>query len=547
MSLIPRIPVVHQMRRKVAAAAYGSTLYQWTLGGAIPERLLVVPPDPWPGDAERGRWLCQDVFCIGTAQLPLHDGDFEPRGLSPVWHDHIQSFEWLRDLRALGGDQGRRQARAIILAWIDRYETWHEQSWRPDLTGRRIAVWIALHDFFAASADEVFRTNYMASLLRQSRHLARTLPGTMCGVELLQAVRGLVYAGLALEGRENWLEQGLDILEAESTRQILNDGGHISRSPAHLQTAMQVFIDVRSALLAGQYPVPAFIQHTIDRMAQAMRFMRYSDRHYALFNGTQEGEAALMDTVQMLANAQGRVVKSLPDSGYERLSVGRSVAMMDVGRAPIWPHDGDAHAAPLAFEFIYGKERIFVSCGSHPVDPEWDEVLRGTAAHNALTLDYRNACEIRKDGHFGRRTRNVVAVREDMQGACLVDAVHDGYVPLNGISHRRRLYLSDHGHDLRGEETLTCGVGLSKPVEAIIRFHLHPRVLVSLVRGKQEALLRLPGGSGWRFSQSGGALALDNSIYLGSGHRPRKTKQIVVSVPVETDFTQIKWALQREG
>ena len=545
--MMSRIGLIHNIRRRAAATAYGTAFYQWTLGGAIPTRLVVIPPDPWPGDAERGRWLCQDVFSIGTAQYPVRDGDFEPKGIPDIWHTHIHGFEWLRDLRALGGDVGRRQARAMILAWIDRYENWNEKTWRADLTGQRIAVWIALHDFFAASADEIFQTNYMASLLRQSRHLSRTLPGAASGVKLLLAIRGLAYAGLAFEGRESWLEQALDLLESETSRQILSDGGHVSRSPQNLQDAMRVYIDIRSALLAGQYPVPDFVQHAIDRMAQALRFLRYSDRHFALFNGTQEGDPAMIEMVQMLANAHGKVMKCLPDSGYERVTIGRSLLMADVGRAPVWPHDQDAHAAPLAFEFSYGKERIFVSCGSHPVDDEWDDVLRGTAAHCALSLDYRNACEIRKDGHFGRRTRNVVSTREETQGACLIDAVHDGYVPLNGITHRRRLYLSDHGHDLRGEETLSCSVGLSKPVEAIIRFHLHPRVLVSLVRGKQEALLRLPGGSGWRFSHTGGAMALDNSIYLGDGHRPRKTKQLVITAGIDTDFTQLKWALQREG
>ncbi len=547
MSMLMRIHALNHLRHKATAAAYGTSLYQWTLGGSIPDRLAVIPPDPWPGDSGRGRWLCQDVFSLHGEQLPVRDGNFEPKGISDVWMNHIHAFEWLRDLRALGGDQGRVQARAMVTAWIDRYHSWHEMSWRADLTGRRIAVWISQHDFFAASADEIFQTNYMASLLRQARHLSRAVPGTLAGLPLLHAIRGLAYAGLAFEGRENWLEQALDLLDDQTSKQIFSDGGHISRAPDQLLEVMRIYIDIRSALLSGQYPVPHFVQHAIDRMAQALRFMRYSDRHFALFNGAQLGDPAMIEMVQMLANAHGRVLKSLPDSGYERATAGRSLLMMDVGRAPVWPHDDRAHAAPLAFEFSYGKERIFVSCGSHPLDNEWSQVLRGTAAHCALTLDHRDACEIRKDGHFGRRTRNVVVDREEHGGACLIDGVHDGFVPLNGISHRRRLYLSDQGHDLRGEETLTCSVGLSKPVEATIRFHLHPRVQVSLIRGKQEALLRLPGGSGWHFSHSCGTLKLDNSVYLGEGCRPRKTKQLVLTLPMDSDYAQMKWALQREG
>lgn len=545
---MPNLGVLSNIRHKASAMAYSSPLYQWTLGGQIPERLAVIPPDPWPGDAGSGRFLCHDTFMLGGEQFPVHNGVFPMDGIPAVWLSHIHAFEWLRDLRALGGDQGRRQARAMITSWMDQCgNAWNETSWCPHLTGRRIAVWISLYEFFAASADDVFQTNYFASLIRQARHLSRALPGSLAGLPLLQAVRGLAFAGLAFEGRENWLEQALDLLDKETPKQIFSDGGHVSRSPAQLTEAIRVYIDIRSALQAAQYPVPEFVQHAIDRMAQALRFLRMTDRHFVLFNGTQEGDPALQEMIQLVANAPGRVLKSMPDTGYERVSIGRSLLMVDSGRAPVWPHDGQAHAAPMAFEFMYGKERIFVSCGTHPVDGDWKDVLRGTAAHNTLTLDHRNACEIRKDGHFGRRTRNVVVTREEMSGVCLIDGAHDGYVPLNGISHRRRLYLSDQGHDLRGEETLTCSVGLSKPVEVSIRFHLHPRVLVSLVRGKKEALLRLPGGSGWRFAQTGGTISLENSVYLGEGCRPRKTKQLVISGVMDADLAQFKWAVQREG
>lgn len=542
-----RMNILSHLKHRASAAAYGTTIYQWSLGGNIPDRLAVIPPDPWPGDAASGRLMCHDIFTCQGEELAANGGTFEPDGASPAWRDYIQSFEWLRDLRTLGGDVGRRQARSMVLAWVDRYGNWNEYAWRLDLVGRRVAMWLALYEFFAASADDVFQTNYLASLLRQARHLSRSLPGTQAGLGLLQAIKGLAYAGLAFEGRESWLEQALGLLEHETGRQILGDGGHVSRSPAQLVEAMRVYIDLRAALQAGQYPVPMFLQHAIDRMAQAMRFLRYGDRGLALFHGAQEGDRALMDMVQMIANAHGKVMRSLPDTGFERVGIGRGLLMVDTGRAPVWPYDSRAHAAPLSFEFCYGKERMIVACGTHPTDPQWQESLRGTAAHNTVTLDHKNACEIRQDGHFGRRIRNVVVTREDVNGASLIDGVHDGYVPMNGISHRRRMYLSDHGHDLRGEETLTCSIGLSRPVDVTLRFHLHPRVPVSLVRGRKDALLRLPSGAGWRFTQTGGTLSLENSVYLGEGGRPRKTKQLVISTRMEKDLLQMKWALQREG
>src|SRR5690606_5834176 len=125
-----------------------------------------------------------------------------------------------------------------------------------------------------------------------------------------------------------------------------------------------------------------------------LRFFRYTDKGLAVFHGTQEGECGFLGCVLLKANAKGRVLRGLPQSGFERVTMGRSVLMVDAGGAPAYPYDDAVHAAPLAFEFVYGKERMIVSCGAQALDDDWAEALRATAAHNALSLDYRNACEI---------------------------------------------------------------------------------------------------------------------------------------------------------
>lgn len=166
--------------------------------------------------------------------------------------------------------------------------------------------------------------------------------------------------------------------------------------------------------------------------------------------------------------------------------------------------------------------------------------------HTALTIDDRNVCEIHRDGSLARKPKKVLVNREDKNGGVLIDACHDGYLPLNGITHRRRVYIGDQGHDIRGEDNLTCSVGLGRTHDIAVRFHLHPRVTASLVNEGREVLLRLHGGTGWRLSCEGATLALDDSIYLGEGSRPRKTKQIVLRTRMESDFTQVKWVCQKE-
>ncbi len=540
------IELVRHLRSKAGRLACRSAVYNWSLGGCIPGKLDVKLADPWPGDAEKGRWLCGGIFDLGGEQLEISGNFWEPYGVGKAWYDYLHGFEWLRDLRSLGGDAGRSHARTLLESWIERHPCWDEQSWRPDLLGARISIWVALYDFFGSSADDSLQRIFFESLVRQTRHLSRTISAMPTGLGIFAACKGLLFAGVALSGYEQWIEQSLDRLDREIDRQILPDGGHISRNPQALVSILRSLLDIRCALLAARYPLPEKIQHAIDRICPALRFFRYGDKHTATFNGSCEGDRGLIDILLVHANARGKALGSLPQSGYERVSLGKGLLFADCGKAPERPFDSGAHAAPLAFEFSYGRERIFVNCGSHATSDEWQGMLRGTAAHNTVCLGYRNACEIREDGHFGRKAQKVTIERQESEDACLLDMSHDGYVPLNGVTHRRRLFLSEAGCDLRGEDTLNCSIGLGKPVDVCLRFHLHPKVQVSLVQDGREALLKLPSGSGWRFSNSAGVIALEESVYLCCGTRPRKTRQLVINGLMESDFAQVKWRLTRE-
>lgn len=553
------------LKSRASHLTFNSVLYNWSLGGFfgrgdVPDRLVVRPVDVWPGDAEAGARLCGGVFSLGAEELQLRGTCWEPFGVSDAWMAHMHGFSWLRDLRSLAEQGGkaksedcRVQARMMILAWIDRYRGWSAMSWRADITGERLAMWISLYEFFShdcldGACDEEFHDLFFESLGRQGVHLSRAIVAEeLQGIGLLKAAKGLLYAGLAFEGRELWVEQALDILEDEAERQILGDGAHVSRGAGQLLEALQIYVDVRSALRCGGYPLPESIQHVIDRMGPAVRFYRYNDKGFAVFNGAQTGDGAFVDCVLAQTGAKGKILESLPCAGYERVQLGRSLLMFDCGNSPPRPFDVRAHGAPLAFELSYGRERLFVNCGSHPYDGEWQEALKATAAHNTVVLGNRNACEIGQGGHMTRRVRKVSAMREDTKDACLLDATHDGYESLNGFKHRRRLYLSGDGYDLRGEDILQAAIIPARGIEAAVRFHLHPRVNVSLINGGAEALLRLPSGLGWRFKHVGGILALEDSVYMGAGVVPRKTKQLAIYGQITDKHAQIKWGLHREG
>ena len=111
-----------------------------------------------------------------------------------------------------------------------------------------------------------------------------------------------------------------------------------------------------------------------------------------------------------------------------------------------------------------------------------------------------------------------------------------GYVDYRkkiGLLHKRRVYMSIEGDDVRGEDTLLVPLGAvplsnnEKPYD--IRFHFHPDVRVSLSQDQKSALLIQAGKTGWRFRTDHGPIKIENSLYLGTGSTPRKCQQIVIS------------------
>lgn len=545
VAIADKMRVLQDWRKQAETAAHSSNIYNWLLSsGTLPRQFAVKMIDPWPGNIEIGRAMCKGLFTSGGASIPFAQNLWDETDLYPQWSNQLHGFTWLRDLRALGGDTSRRMARQMVDQWMANNDRWDASIWKADILGQRITMWLSTYDFFCGSADERFQERYIGSLMRQTKHLSRVFPEGLEGLPLLRAGKGLIFAGLAFPGREQWAIQGFDAVLAALPKLILKDGGHASRSPQQLVETLQIMLDLRCALYRSNYPVPEVLQKTIERAGQALKFFRYGDKKLALFNGGQECDALVLDTMQAQIISTGKPETTLRDSGFERAALGRALFMLDTGSIPEGIYNRTHHSAPLAFEFSYGRDRIFTNCGGHPSNPDWQQVLRHTAAHNALTINGRPVHDFHEDGSIIRQHAPIECTRVDTKETCLLDASHDGYGRA-GVTHRRRFYLSNQGHDLRGEETLSAKKVPNKPRQIDVRFHLHPSAQVSLDKESGEAQIRLPGGTSWRFYCVGGDLKLESSIHFAAGIRPAKTQQLLISSSMAEAALQLKWALQR--
>lgn len=549
--------------RSLVEALYATPVYGLLLAGKAPDGLAAVPADPWPGDAQTGAALIEGMYRFGGQEVSSGSPPWSASSVDDAFLDPLHGFAWLRDLRAAGGDVARGAARRAITDWITRQSRWRPLSWRPDILGLRLSMWLGSYDFHAASADDAYRERLLASAARQARHLARTAPGRIAGAPALSAVKGLVYAAVCLPEMRSRLPSALRLLWREIDGQVLHDGVHIQRRPSLHLSVLRDLIDLRSLLCRLDTPETAIavdrLQKAIDRMGPALRIFRHGDGRLAAFNGGQEGDPVLIDSVLAQADTSGRPIRRAEDAGFERAVCGRATLLFDVGAPPPVAYRHGTHAGLLAFELSVGRERLVVNCGSlpgldHPTGlqrlvtrgplAQWRDGLRTTVAHSTVGVGDGDAVAIGPGLSVGNETPEVVIHRTDNQGAVLLAAKADGYAGAFGLSHHRTLYLTAAGDRLTGEDVLS-GTGGH---EFTVRFHLHPKVRASLVTGGDAILLRTATGEGWRFKATGGAIDLEESVYWATGTGgPRRSSQIVVAGTTQGGATTVRWTFCREG
>lgn len=509
--------------------------------GRTPDAPALSVRDPWPGDTARAARLLQGELDVAGATRPLGGPAWSDSAGPPDLRAAAHGFTWLRDLRALGTDGARTRARTLTAEWIaaparDRIAE------RPDVAGARITAWLGHYDFFVASADDAFRAALMARLVIDARMLAASIPGDEIDSRALTALKGLIAASVALPSQATYLTRCMRLLPQEIARQVLPDGCHAERSPAAQLAALQDLTEIRALLQAALAQPPAALSSAIERMAPALRALRHGDNGLALFNGSREEPQGLVELVLTQAGRGGRAPAGLAESGFQRLQAGRSLLLVDCGPPPPHGIDHRAHAGTLAMELSVGRERLIVNCGAAPPsNGPWRDAARATAAHSTLVVADTNSAELKPEG-LGRVPTTVEAQRQEANGAHWLEASHDGYRPLNGAVHHRRLYIAESGEDIRGEDSIEAPT----PLPFAVRFHLHPAVVASVQQDGHTVVLRLPAGGVWSLRVKGLDLALEPSIYLG-GPEPRPTQQVVLTPPNDgTDPIQkAEWAITK--
>jgi uncharacterized heparinase superfamily protein len=555
------------MTRQIWIELYGLPGYGQTLKGRPwglkPSAFSAAPRDFRPLEAAgQGKSILQGRFTLAGISLdvPAPQDPWDRASPSRGFAEALHSYDWLPSLMQ-EGEAGAREALRLTLAWGRVFHRWAPFAWDPDRMARRLLHLAPALRRMGTVANDTERGQLAVLVARQARQLLRP-PGPAAGAApraVAVAVTGCAVAGLA---GARLRRRGLKRLARVLPRSLRPDGALLSRSP---EAGLELLFDLlmlKDGMTQLSETLPETVETALGQLAVATRSLVMPDGRLPGVHGggvsTPVRVSAALSAAGLGAPSGDGQAPQAPVGGLARMRSPLLSLMIDVEPPPRGAWTEAACAQPLALEIVCGRDRLITGCGWTPRAFE-RQGLRLTPGHSTLTLSETSLGEPLGGWQadlMGPRllTRPYSVHHEERQGdgALWLEAQHDGWAPLVGLSHQRRLYLDQRLDELRAEERLFPADQAPTPAPVLaapyaVRFQLEPGVQASLARDRRSILLRGHSGRGWWFRTDGPDVAIEPSVHCVEG-QTRRALQIVVRGSARTDAeTRIRWKLNPAG
>jgi len=554
-----RMAALSSERPKSSAIAgmLAARLWGWSFTISAADRLLIVPQDLRTSDASFWREIQHGQFGLAGSIAFLRGRspfDIEPPNVG--WERELHGFGWLRNLAAAGDEEARQTARRLAVEWAIRFGPGGGIAAEPAVAARRLISWISHAGLLLEGTDVATYQVITSNLGRQLAFLSTCWRDAPEGYPRLVALMALMFADLSIAGHDRTLKDVEANFAAELSRQILPDGGHVSRNPSVLVELMLDLLPLSQCFSARNRRHPVELIDAITRIMPMLRFLRMGDGMLARFNGMSVPSAAGLGTVLAYDDGLTSALAEARASNYARLERGRSIVIVDVGAPPPLAAAGEAQAGCLSFEMSAGARLLFVNGGMPgPAGADWYPAARATANHNTLCLAEKSSARLVPH----RRLETLIGAQpirhpdivdwqmDEVDDGVVLEASHDGYLRRFDLVHSRRLFLSADGNRLEGRDRLDGAkqvVRLRTDLPFAIHFHLHPEVICWLTAEPNEAGLRLPDGQSWRIAAKGAVLSIEESAYFANSTGPRRALQVVLRAATFGE-SEVTWVVER--
>lgn len=480
-----------------------------------------------------------NTFCFlnETHTIFIKD-DWNNHQYSPLWLYNLHYFDYIYTKEIAGRNEWCDK---IIDRWICENPPGSGVGWDPYPSSLRIVNWIKRY-----LSGNTLSENALNSLKLQASNVYNRLEYHLLANHLFANAKALVFAGLFFEGKEasKWLLKGLKILEKEIPEQILEDGGNFERSPMYHAIMTEDILDLIN--IAKCFPAcvssvtTEMWESKTKKMLLWLKGMCHGDGKMSLFNDAAFSIAPEYDqleeyTVRLGMNVNKTefgLVTDFKETGYIRIQNDPYLLLIDSGNIGPDYQPGHAHADTFSFELSKGKQRIIVDSGVSCYGKSEERLrLRGTAAHNTVSIDKENSSEVWSGFRVARRAKIVQREIQNNGDHILITAAHDGYRRKKGVGlHYRKWNIRQN--NILITDTIE-GTGKHEIGASI---HFHPDVNISMENEKSVEIKSCDGKIVVKIDSSM-RISFEDSTYHSEFGLSINSKKLVYYIETFLPFT----------
>ncbi len=299
----------------------------------------------------------------------------------------------------------------------------------------------------------------------------------------------LAFASIAIPSSEAVIRKAGQRLDRELERQILADGGHVSRNPRATLELLLDLLPLRQTYINLGHDVPQKLISAIDRIYPALRFFRHQDGDLALFTARpprRRPNFSRCCAMTKRAASPSRRCRIPIIIGWLRrrrrswsIPVDHCRSTCRAQPMPVACPSRCRRKAPFHHQCGLAEIRRPAIPGARPVDGRPFHCLAGR--HVIEPHLHLAALGVRSCWTASRPL--VSSAWEDAYGNDWLRAKHDGYLSSFGYMHEREIGLAAKADKIKGRdhffvpEPHTGSAG--RAVVATARFHIHPAIILS--------------------------------------------------------------------
>ncbi|HRK19657.1 MAG TPA: heparinase II/III family protein, partial [Hyphomicrobiaceae bacterium] len=279
----------------------------------------------------------------------------------PDWLRALHGFDWLVDVPLVPEDDlaltFRDRTRALVAEWLAHGTSSNAVAARTDVTARRLLSFLAHADLVLETAQARTYDLYARQIARDADHLLSEWR-SLDDEGRVVALSAVAQAGLACDNGAVMHARAEAALLSELDRQILSDGGHLSRDPRVIPALLLDLIPLRQLYGVAHRTAPRLLVDTIGRMIEFASVLRLGDGQLTHLSGRRTDHDIALPPLTLLGTPPQRWYGAA--SGFARVAEGPTVLIVDAGA-------DHSSAGALSFEWSAGPVPVVMSAGDTSV------------------------------------------------------------------------------------------------------------------------------------------------------------------------------------